>query len=70
MGLVSLFMLNPPPCGLHPYGTIKSWMGATHFKMRRLKNVATEMALHVLAYNMTRVMNLIGTPALIAAMKA
>ncbi|MEM9881270.1 MAG: IS1182 family transposase, partial [Pseudomonadota bacterium] len=53
----------------HPYGTIKSWMGATHFKMRRLKNVATEMALHVLAYNMTRVMNLIGTPALIAAMK-
>ncbi|MEM8636996.1 MAG: IS1182 family transposase [Pseudomonadota bacterium] len=54
----------------HPYGTIKSWMGATHFKMRRLKNVATEMALHVLAYNMTRVMNLIGIPALIAAMKA
>ena len=33
-------------------------MGATHFKMRRLKNVATEMALHVLAYNMTRVMNI------------
>ncbi len=54
----------------HPYGTIKSWMGATHFKMRRLKNVATEMALHVLAYNMTRVMNLMGIPALIAAMKA
>lgn len=54
----------------HPYGTIKSWMGATHFKMRRLRNVATEMALHVLAYNMTRVMNLIGIPALVAAMKA
>jgi hypothetical protein len=54
----------------HPYGTIKSWMGATHFKMRRLKNVATEMALHVLAYNMTRVMNLMGIPAMIAAMKA
>ena len=54
----------------HPYGTIKSWMGATHFKMRTLKNVATEMALHVLAYNMTRVMNLIGIPAMIAAMKA
>lgn len=52
----------------HPYGTIKSWMGATHFKMRRLKNVSTEMALHVLAYNMTRVMKIIGTPALIAAM--
>ena len=53
----------------HPYGTIKSWMGATHFKMRTLKNVATEMALHVLAYNMTRVMNLIGIPAMIAAMR-
>jgi hypothetical protein len=54
----------------HPYGTIKSWMGATHFKMRRLKNVATEMALHVLAYNMTRVMNMMGIPAMINAMKA
>ena len=53
-----------------PYGTIKSWMGATHFKRRRLKNVATEMALHVLAYNMTRVMQIIGIPALIAAMRA
>nr|WP_259274204.1 transposase [Sulfitobacter mediterraneus] len=54
----------------HPYGTIKSWMGATHFKMRTLKKVATEMALHVLAYNMTRVMNIMGVPAWIAAMKA
>jgi len=54
----------------HPYGTIKSWMGATHFKMRTLKNVATEMALHVLAYNMKRVINIIGIPAMLAAMKA
>lgn len=54
----------------HPYGTIKTWMGNTHFKMRRLKNVATEMALHVLAYNITRVMNIIGIPALINAMRA
>ena len=54
----------------HPYGTIKAWMGNTHFKMRRLKNVATEMALHVLAYNMTRVMNIIGIPALIKSMRA
>jgi hypothetical protein len=53
----------------HPYGTIKSWMGATHFKMRRLKNAATKMALHMLAYNMTRVMNVMGIPAMIAAMK-
>jgi len=45
-------------------------MGNTHFKMRRLKNVATEMALHVLAYNMTRVMNIIGIAALISAMRA
>ena len=41
-------------------------MGATHFKMRTLKNVATEMALHVLAYNMTRVMKIMGVPAMIA----
>ena len=54
----------------HPYGTIKSWMEAPHFKMRRLKNVATEMALNVLAYNMTRVINLMGIKAMIAAMKA
>jgi hypothetical protein len=54
----------------HPFGTIKAWMGATHFRMRRLKNVATEMALHVLAYNMTRVMKIIGIPALITAMRA
>ena len=54
----------------HPYSTIKSWMGATHFKMRRLKNVATEMALHVLAYNMTRVKKIIGVPDLVTAIKA
>ncbi len=54
----------------HPYGTIKAWMGNTHFKMRRLKNLATEMALHVLAYNITRVMNIIGVPTLIQAMRA
>jgi len=35
-----------------PFGTMKSWMGSTHFQMKRLKNVSTEMALHVLAYNM------------------
>lgn len=54
----------------HPFGTIKTWMGNTHFKMRKLKNVATEMALHVLAYNMTRVINIIGVTALIAALRA
>jgi transposase len=41
----------------HPFGTIKARMGATHFLMKGLKNVRTEMALNVLAYNLTRVMN-------------
>ncbi|MFT7577858.1 MAG: transposase [Alphaproteobacteria bacterium] len=53
----------------HPFGTIKARMGATHFLMKRLKNVATEMALHVLAYNLTRVMNIIGIKSLIAAIR-
>lgn len=53
----------------HPFGTIKAWMGATHFKMRTLKHVATEMALHVLAYNMTRVIAIIGVPELVKAMR-
>ena len=54
----------------HTFGTIKSWMGATHFKMKTLKRVATEMALHVLAYNLTRVMNILGINPLIEAMRA
>jgi transposase len=51
----------------HPFGTIKHWMGATHFQMRRLENVKTEMSLHVLAYNMKRVINMIGVKALTEA---
>ena len=54
----------------HPFGTIKSWMGATHFLMKRKVNVTTEMSLHVLAYNMKRVMNIIGIGPLMAAIKA
>jgi hypothetical protein len=54
----------------HPFGTIKSWMGYTHFQMKTLKRVGTEMALHVLAYNLKRVMNIIGIRPLIAAMRA
>ena len=53
----------------HPFGTIKARMGATHFLMKRLPNVAAEMASHVLAYNLTRVMNIIGRPALVAAIR-
>jgi transposase len=54
----------------HPFGTIKARMGATHFLMKRLKNVRTEMALSVLAYNLTRVMNIIGIRPLIQEMGA
>jgi hypothetical protein len=54
----------------HPFGTLKMRMGATHFLMKRLPKVATEMALHVLAYNLTRVMNIVGVKPLIAAIQA
>jgi macrodomain Ter protein organizer (MatP/YcbG family) len=54
----------------HPFGTLKMRMGATHFLMKRLPKVATEMALHVLAYNLTRVMNIMGCRPLVAAMRA
>jgi len=54
----------------HRFGTIKARMGATHFLMRTLPRVATEPALHVLAYNLTRVMNIIGVPPLMAVMRA
>jgi len=53
----------------HPFGTLKARMGATHFLMKRLPRVATEMALHVLAYNLTRVINIMGPGPLIAAIK-
>jgi transposase len=54
----------------HPFGTLKMRMGATHFLMKRLPKVATEMALHVLAYNLTRVMNIMGIQPLMAAIRA
>ena len=54
----------------HPFGTIKAWMGATHFLMRTLPKVATEMALHVLAYNMKRVMKILGVGGLMEAIRA
>ena len=54
----------------HPFGTIKARMGATHFLMKGLKNVRTEMALSVLAYNLTRVMNILGIGPLLQAMRA
>jgi transposase len=54
----------------HVFGTLKAWMGATHFKTRRLKNVAGEMSLHVLAYNLKRAIAIVGVQPLIAAMRA
>ena len=54
----------------HPFGTIKAWMGHTHFLMKRLPNVKTEISLHILAYNMKRVMAVLGTKPLIEAIRA
>ena len=53
----------------HPFGTIKAWMGHTHFLMKRLPNVKTEISLHILAYNLKRVMQILGTGPLIAAIR-
>jgi transposase len=54
----------------HPFGTFKSWMGATHFLTRTLKRVGTEMSLHVVAYNMKRVIAIIGVGPLLQAIRA
>jgi hypothetical protein len=54
----------------HPFGTIKSWMGSTHFLTKTLGRVSTEMSLHVLAYNMKRMVNILGTKPLIEAIRA
>jgi Transposase DDE domain len=54
----------------HTFGTMKMRMGATHFLMKRLPKVATEMALHVLTYNLTRVVNIMGIGPLLAALQA
>jgi transposase len=54
----------------HPYGTIKQWMGSTHFLMKRLPNVRAEMSLHVLAYNLKRAISVLGVPAILAKLEA
>jgi transposase len=53
----------------HPFATLKAWMGSTHFLTRTLPRVRTEMSLHVLAYNLKRAMNILGTRALIGAIR-
>ena len=52
----------------HPFGTLRQWMGSTHFLTRKLVGVSAEMSLNVLAYNMKRVMKIIGTEGLLKAM--
>jgi len=54
----------------HPFGTLKAWMGSTHFLTKRLPRVSTEMSLHVLAYNLKRVMRIMGIVPLMQAMRA
>jgi transposase len=54
----------------HPFGTLKAWMGSTHFLTKTLDRVSTEMSLHVLAYNMKRMMNIMGTKPLMEVIGA
>ena len=54
----------------HTFGTLKAWMGSTHFLTKTLPRVSTEMSLHVLAYNMKRVIKILGSKALMEAMTA
>ncbi|MEM7250742.1 MAG: transposase, partial [Pseudomonadota bacterium] len=53
----------------HPFGTLKAWMGATHFLTKTLPRTRTEMSLHALAYNMKRVMQIMGVQPLIRALQ-
>jgi hypothetical protein len=52
----------------HPFGTLKQWMGTTHFLTRGLAGVSAEMSLNVLAYTLKRVMKIIGMPGLMKAL--
>jgi hypothetical protein len=54
----------------HPYRTLKAWMGSTHFLTKTRDHLKTEMSLHVLAYNMKRVINLVGTKRLLEAIQS
>jgi hypothetical protein len=54
----------------HPFATLKAWMGATHFLTKTLPRVRTEMSLHVLAYNLKRVIAILGTATLMKEMRA
>ncbi|CAN5495846.1 IS1182-like element ISPa22 family transposase [soil metagenome] len=53
----------------HVFGTLKHWMGSTHFLMKKMEHVGTEMSLHVLAYNLRRVMSILRIPGTMKAMR-
>ena len=53
----------------HPFGTLKAWMGSTHFLTKTLEKVRTEMSLHVLAYNIKRLIQMLGVGPLIHAIQ-
>lgn len=53
----------------HPFGTLKAWMGSTHFQMKTLKHVRTEASLHILAYNFKRLVAILGVRPMIAAIQ-
>jgi len=54
----------------HPLGTLKSWMGSTHFLTKTLEKVRTEMSLRVLAYNIKRMIQIFGVGPLLEAIRA
>jgi transposase len=54
----------------HPFGTIKAWMGAAHFRMRTLEKVRRKMSLNVLAYNLKRLIAMLGVQPLVQAIRA
>ncbi|MET3435530.1 hypothetical protein ABIC44_000181 [Sphingomonas sp. 1185] len=54
----------------HPFGTLKAWMGSTHFQTKTLKNVRTEASLHILAYNFKRLIAILGVRTMIAAIQS
>ena len=53
----------------HVFGTLKHWMGSTHVLTRTLRNVGTEMSLHVLAYNFKRVLSILGMTKLMQGLR-
>lgn len=54
----------------YPFGTLKHWMGETHFLTRTLPRVSAEMSLHVLAYNLKRLMSIVGVSGAMEALRA